>query len=224
MPLDSKKSGPVRYVKDRTAVCLTEEQVRYIYKKVELGSEINVDTMKQEIDNENLTAMKTEEEEINPYQRVVLNNVYKDESKTVQMEYWSVLSDNVKYVQYDEELKTACDLDVKTLDYKHHKKLYNNLKGGGRQTLDMEFGDNLDLLKTSYLDMYEGVHADIVYSARDDESSDLRTTYLCRTRVTRETKVKVEKKFPISGQGFTMGKLLDDTDYQILLDMDVSKS
>ena len=38
--------------------------------------------------------------------------------------------------------------------------------------LDMDFGDNPDSLKTNYLDMYEGVHADIVYSTRFDENSD----------------------------------------------------
>ena len=86
LPFDSKKGGPVRYVKDRTAIHLTEEQKRYIYKKVELGSEIKVYTMKQEIDNEKLTASRTEEEEINHYQKVVRNNVYKDETKTAQME------------------------------------------------------------------------------------------------------------------------------------------
>ena len=34
----------------------------------------------------------------------------------------------------------------------------------------------------------------------------------------------MEKKFSISGQGFTMGKLLDDTDCQILLYTGVSTS
>ena len=40
----------------------------------------------------------------------------------------------------------------------------------------------------------------------------------------RQTKVTVEEKFPISGQGYTMGKLLNDTDCQILLDTGASKS
>ena len=43
----------------------------YVYKKVESAGEINIDTMKQEIDNEKLTETKTEVE-INPYQKVVL--------------------------------------------------------------------------------------------------------------------------------------------------------
>ena len=50
------------------------------------------------------------------------------------MEYWSILSDNIKYVQHDEKSKTLYDLDIKTLDYRHHKKLYNKLKGEKRQT------------------------------------------------------------------------------------------
>ena len=63
--------------------------------------------------------------------------------------------------------------------------------------LDMDFGDNPDILKTNYLDLYERVHTDVVYSTWFNESSDLRTTYLGRTTLTRETKVKAEKKFPI---------------------------
>ena len=59
LPLDSKKDGPVRYVKDKKAICLTGEKMRYIDKKVESGSEIKVDIMKQEIDKEELTAART---------------------------------------------------------------------------------------------------------------------------------------------------------------------
>ena len=44
--------------------------------------------------------------------------------------------------------------------------------------LYIDFGDNPDLLKTNYLDMYEGVHGDVVYSTRLDESSDLSTRYM----------------------------------------------
>ena len=75
-----------------------------------------------------------------------------------------------------------------------------------------------------YLDMYGGDHADIVYSTRSDECSALSTTYLGRTNMMREIKVRSEEKFPISGHGYTLGKLLDDIDCQILLDMGASKS
>ena len=102
-------------------LCLTEEQTRYVYKKVEQGSEINTETLKQKIDQEKLTERQTEMEDgVNPYQKVVLNNVYKDEMKTMQMELWSILSDNVKYVEYDE--KSVHSLDVETLDCRQHKQ------------------------------------------------------------------------------------------------------
>ena len=48
LPLDSKKGGDITYVKD--IGCLTESQTKYIYKKVEQGSDLNTETMKQEIE------------------------------------------------------------------------------------------------------------------------------------------------------------------------------
>ena len=49
--------------------------------------------------------------------------------------------------------------------------------------------------------MYEGVHTDVVYTNRFAENSDLSTIYLGQTKMTRETKIKVEEKISISGQG-----------------------
>ena len=82
--------------------------------------------------------------------------------------------------------------------------------------LDVDFGINSETMKSNYLDMYEGVHADMVYTYRFDENSDLSTTYLGQTEMTRETRIKVEEKFLITGQGFTSGRLLDGTECQIL--------
>ena len=42
--------------------------------------------------------------------------------------------------------------------------------------------------------------------------------------MTRDIKIKVEEKFPITGQGFASGKLLDSTECQILLDTGATKS
>ena len=61
-------------------------------------------------------------------------------------------------------------------------------------------------------------------TTRFDENSDLKTTYLGRVDITRASKIKVEKRFPISEQGYTEGKLLDGTECQILLDTEASKS
>ena len=54
----------------------------------------------------------------------------------IQMENWSILNDNVRYVQHNERSKTPHNLDINTLDYCQHKELYYNLKGEKSQMLD----------------------------------------------------------------------------------------
>ena len=138
------------------------------------------------------------------------------------MRNWSIFSDNVRYVKHEQ--KTPHELDIDTLDYRCHKELYFKLKEEERETLDIDFGMYPDILKSKYLDMYEGVYAEMVYANKFNENSDLSTTYLGQTRMTRDTKIKAEEKLPISDQGFASGKLLDGTECQILLDMAATKS
>ena len=128
------------------------------------------------------------------------------------MENWSIFSDNVRYVQHDE--KTPHKLDLNTLDYRQHKELYSKFKEEESKTLDIDFGINPETLKSNYLDMYEGVHAEMIYTNRFAENSDLSMTYLGQAKMTRETWIKAEERFPITGQGFTLGKLLDETECQ----------
>ena len=45
------------------------------------------------------------------------------------MEKWSILSDNGRYVQHDGRSKTTHNLDMETLDYWQHKRLYQSWKG-----------------------------------------------------------------------------------------------
>ena len=108
-------------------MCLTENQANYVYKKVEQGNIINTKTMKHEIERERFTEIDREDD--NPYKRVILNKVYKEEDKMMQMENWSILSDNIRYVQHDEKSKTPHKLDINTLDYCQDKELYCKLKG-----------------------------------------------------------------------------------------------
>ena len=98
------------------------------------------------------------------------------------------------------------------------------MKGEERERLDIDFGIYPDILKSKYLDLYEGVYAEMVYANKFNQISDLSMTYLGQTKMTRNTKIKAEEKFPITGQGFASGKLLDSTEYQILLDMGATKS
>ena len=79
------------------------------------------------------------------------------------------------------------------------------MKGEERETLDIDFGIYPDILKSKYLDMYEGVYAEMVYANKFNENSDLSTTYLGQMKMKRDTKIKAEERFPITGQGFASG-------------------
>ena len=72
--------------------------------------------------------------------------------------------------------------------------------------------------------MNEGVKSEVLSTTKFDENSDLSTTYLGRIDMTRASKIKAEEKFPITEQGHIIGKLLDDMECRILLDMAASKS
>ena len=72
--------------------------------------------------------------------------------------------------------------------------------------------------------MYEGIQSEVISTIRFDENSNLSTTYLGRIDITRASMIEAEEKFPISEQGYMMGKLLDGTECQIVLDRGVSKS
>ena len=72
--------------------------------------------------------------------------------------------------------------------------------------------------------MYEGIQSEILCTKRFDEHSDLSTTYLGKVDRSENSKIKAEDSLPISEQGYTMEKLLDGTECQILLDKAACKS
>ena len=74
------------------------------------------------------------------------------------------------------------------------------------------------------MDIYEGIHSEIVSSNRFDDNSNLSTTNLGRVDK-KDQQLKAEESFPISEHGYTSGRLLDNTECQLLLDdKQVSKS
>ena len=157
--------------KNREAMCLSEKQANYVYKKVEEDEIINVNTLKQDLEQE------LDREDDNPYERVVLNNVYRDEDNTPQVENWSIFIDQIKYVHHDE--RTPHGFDLHTLDYQLHKDLYHKLKEEEGDSIDVDFGISSDTLKTKYLDMCEDLYAEMIYTNRCDENSEL-STMLCK--------------------------------------------
>ena len=105
LPLNTKISGQARYIKDKEAVCLTEDQVKYIYKKVETENILNVDTIKHEIEEDKLENMDDTNGEMNPYHGIITNKVEKDDIIISPMEQWLILSNIINYIQYDRHPK-----------------------------------------------------------------------------------------------------------------------
>ena len=67
-----------------------------------MGKIINVETMKQEIEDDRVTKnrLKEEEDEFepNPYHMAILNKTSRDDTKIEQMINWSILNDFIKYI------------------------------------------------------------------------------------------------------------------------------
>ena len=163
-------------------MCLTEKQTDYVYKTVEEGNIINTKMMTNE------TVLNQDD---NPYKKVVLNKVFREEDKFPEMRNWSIFSNNVRCIQHEQ--KTPHKLNIDTLDYRQHKELYFKLKGEERETLDVDFGIYPDLLKSKYLDVYEGIYAVMVCANKFNENSNLSTTYLGWMKMTRDTKIGAEE-------------------------------
>ena len=112
--------------------------------------------------------------------------------------------------------------DCETIRLLTAQKLYHSLKIYKDLTSDIICEG--DKVKDEYFDRYNGIYAEILQATRFDESTDLSTTYLGKTDLTGDQIIKAEEKFPISGQGYTHGKLLDNTECSILIDTGASKS
>ena len=220
LPLDSKIGGQSRDSHPTVGQYLTREQVKHIYKKVETGETINVDTMKLEIEQEKqLSQMDDNNGEVNPYRELVVNNVEKIEMQRTQMEQWSILSNSLNYVQHSKFNSMNHSLNDKPVN--RYKVKPNEEK----EFREVDFGTNLQNLQAEYLDVYEGIQSDIVSSSRFDENSDISMTYLGKIgQEESQNKLKAEESFPISENGYTLGRLLDGTKCQLLLDTGASKS
>ena len=50
--IDSKTGEKISYIKNKEAMCLSEKQANYIYKEAEEGKVININKMKNEIEQD----------------------------------------------------------------------------------------------------------------------------------------------------------------------------
>ena len=103
----------------RSVECLMPKQTKYIYKKVELGSLVNKETLKEEIDLDvELDRVDDDSRDENLYKELIVNNTIKVESALSQMEQWSILSNVINYVQYGKNPKDFHTVTVRPVNNK----------------------------------------------------------------------------------------------------------
>ena len=100
-------------------------------------------------------------------------------------------------------------IDIKPIDYRDHKRMYRKMGKEEGEWLNIDFGESLEIMRNKYMDVYDEIYAEVVTTSKFDENVDLSTTYLGRIDMKREEVMKAEESFPISEQGFVMGKLLN---------------
>ena len=114
-------------------------------------------------------------------------------------------------------------IDIKLIDYRDHKRMYRKMGKEEGEWLNIDFGESPEIMRNRYMDVHDEIYTEVVTS-RFGENVDLSTTYLGRIDMKREEVMKVEESFPISEQGFVMGRLLNGEECQILLGTGASKS
>ena len=187
---------------------MTEKQLKQLYKGTNPKKGISIKV-----------AESTKFE--NTYKKGIIADI--DQKIPKPMESWSILSDHVKYVQHDDS-DILHSLNFDSLNYYANEDIYKELKEQEMLKTSIDFSGISEKLKSDYLDVYDGVYAEVISTYRFDEDTDLRTTYLGQVDMSRKTEVKAEESFAMNTAGHTRGELIDGTEYEILIDTGASKS
>ena len=141
---------------------MTPQQTDFIYKKVELGSLINIGTIKEELDADiELDRIDDNSRDENPYKELIINNAYRVENVLPQMEQRSILSNIINYVQYNKNPKNFHSITIRPVKCNKVVKDTKSRKVD-ESLLEVNLVDNSDRLREGYLDRYKGAKLEIV--------------------------------------------------------------
>ena len=141
--LPLKKKGGFQ-CKIQSESCLTKEQAKQIYDKIESGEEVKIrKTMQQNttISPKQVKARK----DVNQYEKALMSDMNMIKSNS-QMEQWSILSDNNVYVK-SEDNDIMNGIDIKLIDYRDHKRMYRKMGKEEGEWLNIDFGESLEIMR-----------------------------------------------------------------------------
>ena len=174
--MPSKRKGG--FQKEISKQCLTKEQTKQIYEKIETGEMVKLRKLDwQDVPNSPKQATFTND--VNQYEKVLLSDRNMKKGNNSQIKQWSILSDNIIYVK-SEDRDIMNGIDIKPIDYREHKRMYRKMNKEGGERIDIDFGESPEVMRSRYMDMYDKVYTEVVITNRFDENVDLSTTYLGR--------------------------------------------
>ena len=148
--LPDSKIGGHHFNRPSIGQFLTREQASYVNKKTESSEMINVDTIQQEIEQEEqLNKIDDTSGETNLYRELIVNNEEKIEPLMTQMEQ-SVLSNVLNYIQHDIHYIINNNLSIKAVNkYKNSSETK-----GEREVTELDFGVTPRILHEDIIKMY----------------------------------------------------------------------
>ena len=189
--------------------CLTEEQAKYVYDKVESGDELQVGKTVLQFQGNSFTPKQAKErKDINLYEKVLVSDINTINKNKSQMEQWSILSDNIVYVRSAGK-DVMHGIDIKMANYRDHRRMYRRMGKEEGERLNIDFGESPNVLKDKYMDVYEDVFAEVVTTNRFDENVDLSTTYCRQDRYEKRRHNEGRGKFSHLRARFCHGKNIE---------------
>ena len=144
--LPLKKKGGFQD-KIQSESCLTKEQAKQVYDKIESG-EVKIRKIMQQ-NTSILPKQVTVRKDVNQYEKALLSdrNMIKSNS---QMEQWSILSDNIVYVKLEDN-DIMNGIDIKLIDYRDHKRMYRKVGKEEGGWLNIDFGESPEIMRNKYM-------------------------------------------------------------------------
>ena len=147
--LPLKKKGGLQG-KIQSELCLTKEQAKQIYDKIESGEEVKIRKIIQQ--NTSISPKQvTSRKDVNQYEKALLSDRNMIKSK-LQMEQWSILSNNIVYVR-SEDNDIMNGIDIKLIDYRDHKRMYRKMGKEGGEQLNIDFRESLEIMRNTWMYM-----------------------------------------------------------------------
>ena len=234
-PFKSKDPNKTMYIPNRDKHCLSADEAEKVYDCIDNDRIVDqtctntntfanlpshIETIRLSERDLGVIEECDEEEESNPYEDFLLNEV--DLPELFQLgnntkKHWSILTTRPKYVTPEFYNNKQSQLKLTTPHLKLSNKFYKTERDS-----QFRFADSCK--EEKFLDNFNDLQAELASSIHFNESVDVSITYLGRQVMKRNEEFRDKYTFPIDHHSYTLGKLVQtQTRMRILLDTGATK-